>query len=51
MSLDRVIIALDFPDRKQALQTVDKLEDAINFYKVGTELFLSEGERIINALK
>lgn len=51
MSLDRVIIALDFSDRKQALQIVDKLEGAINFYKVGTELFLSEGERIIDDLK
>lgn len=51
MTLDRVIIALDFPSKKEALKIVDELDELINFYKVGLELFLSEGTGILKALK
>ncbi len=51
MSLDRIIVALDFPQEQEALRIVDILEDLINFYKIGFELFLSEGPKILNTLK
>lgn len=38
---DRLIFALDVPDAEQAMQLVDQLDDAIMFYKLGLELFLS----------
>ncbi|MCX7988639.1 MAG: orotidine-5'-phosphate decarboxylase [Thermodesulfovibrio sp.] len=48
---ERVIIALDFSNRKDALRIVDELDDLVNFYKVGLELFLSEGVEILKTLK
>lgn len=51
MSLERVIIALDFPTGKEALKIVDELDELISYYKVGLELFLSEGERILRTLQ
>lgn len=38
---DRLILALDVPDRDTALETVELLGDAVNFYKLGLELFMS----------
>ncbi|MGN6312629.1 MAG: orotidine-5'-phosphate decarboxylase [Rhodanobacteraceae bacterium] len=40
---DRLIFALDVPDRAQAVQWMDRLGDAVSFYKIGLEL-LSGGE-------
>lgn len=51
MNLDRVIVALDFSTKYKALKIVDRLEGIINFYKVGLELFLSEGRDILRELK
>lgn len=51
MSLDRVIVALDFSNKKEALMIVDKLDELIEFYKVGFELFVSEGVDILRSLK
>ncbi len=51
MSLDKVIVALDFSKSKEALKLVDELDELISFYKVGLELFLSEGRNILKALK
>lgn len=51
MSLDKVIIALDFSKKNEALRVVDELEGLIDFYKVGLELFLSEGVDFIKILK
>lgn len=51
MSLDKVIIALDFPKKEEALKIVEELDELINFYKVGLELFLSEGVNILGTLK
>lgn len=51
MSLDKVIIALDFSKKHEALRVVDELEGLIDFYKVGLELFLSEGVEFIKILK
>ncbi len=38
---DRLIVALDFPDAKQAQQMVDQLGSTVCFYKIGLELFMS----------
>ncbi|MDW7998815.1 MAG: orotidine-5'-phosphate decarboxylase [Thermodesulfovibrio sp.] len=51
MMNERVIIALDFSNKKDALRLVDELDDLVNFYKVGLELFLSEGIEILKILK
>jgi orotidine-5'-phosphate decarboxylase len=40
---ERLIFALDVPDRAQAVQWMDRLGDAVAFYKIGLEL-LSGGE-------
>ncbi len=51
MSLDKVIIALDFSNEADALKIVDELGELVNFYKVGLELFCSSGPSIIKKLK
>lgn len=38
---ERLIFALDVPDLEQAVGLVDQLDDAVLFYKLGLELFLS----------
>ncbi len=38
---ERLIFALDAPDRAQALAWVDRLGDAVAFYKIGMELLAS----------
>jgi len=46
-----LIIALDRPDAEQALDLVDRLGDAADFYKVGAELFTSAGPAVIEELR
>jgi len=48
---DRLIFALDVPDRAQALFYVEQLDGLVTFYKVGWELFLAEGLNIVRELK
>lgn len=48
---DRLIVALDFPTEKEAKDLVEELGDAVTFYKVGMELFYSEGPAIVSYLK
>jgi len=40
---ERLIVALDVPDAKQARTLAEKLGDAVRFYKVGLELASTEG--------
>jgi len=47
----QVIIALDVPTLDDALGLVDSLGEATDFYKVGLELFTSEGSAAVQALK
>jgi len=46
----RLIVALDVPDRAAALSTVDLLSGQAEYYKVGVELFVREGPRLIEDL-
>ncbi len=38
---DRLIFALDVPTKVEALQWIDRLGDAVSFYKLGLEFFMS----------
>ncbi|NND82588.1 MAG: orotidine-5'-phosphate decarboxylase [Gammaproteobacteria bacterium] len=38
---DRLIVALDVPTSKQAIELVDLLGERVSFYKIGLELFMS----------
>lgn len=40
---DRLIFALDVPDADAARRMVEQLGDAVNFYKIGLELFMAGG--------
>lgn len=48
---DRLIFALDFPDSENALGYVKQLRGVVSFYKVGWELFVAEGMKIVRELK
>ena len=39
----RLIVALDFPSADDARRLVAQLDDSVNFYKVGLELFMAGG--------
>jgi orotidine-5'-phosphate decarboxylase len=49
--MSQLIIALDFPSQRDALNLVDELGDGASFYKVGLELYTREGPGIVRALK
>lgn len=51
MSRDRLIVALDVPTPEDALNLVDGLGDAVNFYKMGLQLMSAGGYmRLIDTL-
>jgi orotidine-5'-phosphate decarboxylase len=50
-SLDRLIVALDFPDAGSALALVDRLEGSTSWFKVGLELYIAEGNSLVAELK
>jgi orotidine-5'-phosphate decarboxylase len=47
----RAIVALDVPDLPQAEALVERLGDACDFYKVGSELFTAEGPGVVTWLR
>lgn len=47
----RLIVALDLPTRQDALSLVDRLGDAVTFYKVGSPLFTRCGPDIVRELR
>lgn len=49
--MNEVIIALDFPDRQQALRFLESLEGERPYVKVGMELFYGTGPSFIQSLK
>ena len=51
MVKEKLISALDFHTKEDALNLVDKLGDSVVFYKVGMELFYAVGPSIIEELK
>lgn len=47
---DRLIVALDFEDAREATELVEKLGDLAGFYKVGPKLFYETGPSIVRDL-
>jgi orotidine-5'-phosphate decarboxylase len=49
--MSELIVALDVPAADEALRLVDRLDDAVDFYKVGSHLFTATGPEIVHALR
>jgi orotidine-5'-phosphate decarboxylase len=47
---ERLIVALDVPDAASARPLVSALSNAVNFYKIGLELFTAEGPYVVSEL-
>lgn len=47
----RLIVALDVPDRAAALQAVDQLAGHVGYFKLGLEIFTSEGPRLVEEIR
>jgi len=47
---DRLIVALDRPDLGAALEDVERIGDAVKWYKVGLQLFCAAGRPAVAAL-
>jgi orotidine-5'-phosphate decarboxylase len=48
---DRIIVALDVPSRKKALELVDELGEDASFLKVGSQLFVEAGPSLLDELR
>lgn len=46
-----LIVALDVSSTAEVEQTVDRLGDAVSFYKIGLELFSAAGPEVVRAVK
>src|SRR5271165_2187512 len=46
-----LIVALDFPSGAAALALIDRLENLVQWFKIGLELYLSEGNKIVEAVR
>ncbi len=47
---DYIIFPLDVPSRDEAMRYVDTLKDHVGLFKVGLELFISEGPEILKSI-
>ena len=50
MNKAQIIVALDYPDKNQALATIDELDGVCDFFKVGMELGLRVDDEFISGL-
>ncbi len=50
-SKDRLIFALDVPDKNAAQHLVKQLDDSVGCFKVGLQLFVQEGTDILKLIK
>ncbi|PIQ96125.1 MAG: orotidine-5'-phosphate decarboxylase [Nitrospinae bacterium CG11_big_fil_rev_8_21_14_0_20_56_8] len=48
---DRLIFALDVPDRAEAVRFVKLLDGLVGYFKVGLELFVREGPEVVRAVQ
>jgi len=48
---ERIFVALDTPDYSRARRLVTELRDYVGGFKVGSQLFVREGPRIISSIK
>jgi orotidine-5'-phosphate decarboxylase len=47
---DKIIVALDVPTKRDALELVQKLRDQISFFKIGLQLYTAEGPEVVRAV-
>jgi orotidine-5'-phosphate decarboxylase len=47
---EKIIVALDVATKKEALDLVDQLGEAISFFKIGLQLYTAEGPEIVRAV-
>ena len=47
----KLIVALDVPGRQAALAAVDELSAHVGYFKIGLELFTSEGPRLVEEIR
>jgi orotidine-5'-phosphate decarboxylase len=47
----RLIVALDLPDRKSALEAVDRLSGHVGIFKIGLEIFVREGPSFVEEIR
>jgi orotidine-5'-phosphate decarboxylase len=47
---ERLIVALDYDSRDKALRLVESLDGLVSFYKVGLQLFVAEGMKLVEEL-
>src|SRR2546423_4490905 len=50
MTKDKIIVALDVPGARQALDLVAQLREHISFFKIGLQLYTAEGPEIVRAV-
>ena len=48
---EELIVALDFPTAAAALEAVDRLEGLVQWFKIGLELYLAEGNRVVEQIR
>lgn len=48
---DYIVFPLDVPDARQAMAYVSALKDHVGLFKVGLELFISQGPEILKAIR
>jgi orotidine-5'-phosphate decarboxylase len=47
---DRLIVALDVPDRSSALKLVEQLSGLVGMFKIGSQLFTAEGPDLVREI-
>ena len=47
---DRLVIALDVPDRGAALEVVEELSGLAGMFKIGSQLFTAEGPALVREI-
>jgi orotidine-5'-phosphate decarboxylase len=47
---EKIIVALDVPTKKGALELVEKLSGRISFFKIGLQLYTAEGPEVVRAV-
>jgi orotidine-5'-phosphate decarboxylase len=47
---DRVIVALDVPDRDAALRLVEQVSGLVGMFKIGSQLFTAEGPQLVREI-
>ncbi len=50
MMRDRLMVALDVPDREQALGMCQRIGNCVGWFKVGLRLFVAEGPDLVHTL-